>query len=112
MSTPLIGCITSQIITYYFKSLYITLRCQDFSCFYEAHTGTRTQLEGLPWPVVDKLQELPPKITQDRKWTKDTNTQSLHIILQLEPGTYPSAENSIITEPSDQSGLITNNYNL
>lgn len=32
--------------------------------FYAQFTGTRLQLEGLPWPVVSIVQQLPPKTTQ------------------------------------------------
>ena len=43
----------------------------------EPHIGTWTQLVGIHWPVVSKVQGPPPKIAEDRIRQKDMENKVL-----------------------------------
>ena len=47
--------------------------------FYGPHLGKCTNLKGLPWPVVSRVQGPAPKTTHDRTRTKETDTETVSL---------------------------------
>ena len=70
------------------------------------------QLEGFLWPVVSRVNERPPRTTQEKVWTKDMkdkNSQFVYVVgkleknLAIEPGIEPGTwllDKDVVTEPS------------
>ena len=62
---------------YFLLFLNFSLFClgvRGLGRFYTAHIGTRAQMDSLSGPILSRFQGPLPKTTQDRRWTKNSQT--------------------------------------